>query len=260
MRTEIIFEDKDILVVYKPAGIATQTSKVGERDVVSELKNHLKGGYVGVIHRLDQPVEGLLVFAKNQATAAALSRQVRAKASDGDEAGFCKDYLAVVLGKPEKACGRLENMMVKTADRTAEIIDGAEGKKAVLNYETLETISKEDYTLSLLRVRLETGRFHQIRAQLAHIGCPIIGDKKYGSEASIKCAEALRIRNVSLCADRLVLTSCNGKKAVGKSNTDKSNAVKSNAVKSNAVKDLSDSCEYTHKPMGSLFAEFAACK
>jgi len=241
MKTEIIFEDKDILVVYKPAGIATQTSKVGERDVVSELKNYLKGGFVGVIHRLDQPVEGLLVFAKNPKAAAALSGQVKAKSLENDESTLCKDYLAVVLGEPAKAQGRLENMMIKTPERMAQIVEADlddkvatgnkaglndKAKKAILNYEKLETTEKNGYKLSLLRVHLETGRFHQIRAQLSHMGCPIIGDKKYGSAESIKCAEELKIRNVSLCADKLAF----------------------------------DKKVYEHKPTGSLFAEFNVCK
>lgn len=241
MKTEILYEDNNILVVYKPAGIATQTSKVGERDVVSELKNHLKGGYVGVIHRLDQPVEGVLVFAKNQATASVLSSQVQAKATDGDDAGFCKDYLAVVLGVPKEAKGRLENMMIKTPERTAKIVGSSDNiagaKKAILGYELIETIKKDDYELSLLRIHLETGRFHQIRAQLSHIGCPIIGDKKYGSELSIRCAEKMMIRNVSLCADRLRFTVGDGKKS----------------------KITGKTYEYSHRPTGKLFSEFTSC-
>lgn len=237
MKTEVVFENKDILVVYKPAGIATQTSKIGEKDVVSELKNYLKGGYVGLIHRLDQPVEGLLVFAKNSAAAAGLSKQVKAKSLEGDEACFSKDYLAVVLGEPSEAEGRLENMMVKTPDRMAKIVgDGEnnpEAKKAVLKYQTVETIIKDEHKISLLRINLETGRFHQIRAQLANIGCPIIGDRKYGNAQSIKCADELRIRNVALCADRLSFVMSNAKNG--------------------------EVCEYTHKPTGNLFSEFSKC-
>lgn len=240
MKTEIVFENKDILVVYKPAGIATQTSKIGEKDVVSELKNYLKGGFVGVVHRLDQPVEGLLVFAKNSATAANLSKQVQAKASDGDEAAFCKDYLAVVMGEPDKSSGRLENMMIKTADRTAQIVDGEDDKRAILKYEKIDTIVKGEYKLSLLRIHLETGRFHQIRAQLAHIGCPIIGDKKYGNTESIACTNDLKIRYVALCADRLIFNMAEG---AGKGKTQ--------------IHDKNDCiCEYTHRPAGSLFNEF----
>lgn len=238
MKTKIVFEDKDILVVYKPAGIATQTSKVSEPDVVSELKNYLKGGFVGVIHRLDQPVEGLLVFAKNQATAAYLSGLVKEKGSGEQENCFNKDYLAVVYGEPAEKEARLENMMLKNPNRTAEIISNdvadkyQEAKKAVLRYECVGVKEVEmdgiygtcQYTISLIRVHLETGRFHQIRAQLAHIGYPIVGDKKYGTTESIQCADAMKVRSVALCADHLAFKNKEGKL-----------------------------CEYEHKPLGKIF-------
>ena len=87
MKTQVIYEDEDILVVHKPAGIATQTARVGQQDVVSELKNYLaksKGTqpYLGIVHRLDQPVEGLLVFAKSKQSAAALAAQLSGAAGD----------------------------------------------------------------------------------------------------------------------------------------------------------------------------------
>lgn len=232
MKTEIIFEDKDILVVYKPTGIATQTSKVGERDVVSELKNYLKGGFVGVVHRLDQMVEGVLVFTKNRESAAALSKLVQDKSSGGEDTAFSKEYLAVVYGSPEQKEARLENLMIKRADRTAEIIETdnvpAEAKKAILRYEVVRSAEVDGHVMSLVRVHLETGRFHQIRAQLAHIGYPIIGDRKYGTSESIKCAEALHVRGVSLCADSLTFTLKHGK-------------------------ENKKYC-YSHKPEGRLFA------
>ena len=117
MMTEIVYEDADILVVYKPAGLATQTAKTGQKDVVSELKNYLqrsrkepggaRGGsepYLGVLHRLDQPVEGLLVFAKNKKTAAALSGQLQGR---GEEESFCKRYYAVLCGIPAQMEGEM---------------------------------------------------------------------------------------------------------------------------------------------------------
>ena len=105
MQTKILYEDNYIMVVNNPAGIAVQAGRVGQADVESELKNYLavkgggqavsgKGPYLGIVHRLDQPVEGLLVFAKTPKAAAALNSQLA-----GDS--FCKDYLAVVCGKPE---------------------------------------------------------------------------------------------------------------------------------------------------------------
>ena len=83
MRTEIIYEDKSIMVVRKPAGLAAQTAKVGQQDVVSELKNYLRQPYLGIIHRLDQPVEGLLVFAKTRDAAAELTAQLQRQGEGG---------------------------------------------------------------------------------------------------------------------------------------------------------------------------------
>ena len=94
MKTKIIYEDKHILVVYKPAGIAVQAARSMEMDVVSELKNYLKSSYVGLVHRLDQPVEGILVFAKTSPAAAALSKQ-------NAEGTMEKEYLAGVLAAGE---------------------------------------------------------------------------------------------------------------------------------------------------------------
>ena len=114
MQLEILFEDKDIIVCYKPAGIPTQTSKLGEQDMVSMLKNYFKGGYVAVIHRLDQPVEGVLVFAKSPVAAKELNKGLQG-------AGFGKHYQAVLLGKPQKEKGILEDYLIKDG-RTIKVI------------------------------------------------------------------------------------------------------------------------------------------
>lgn len=126
MKTEILHEDKDILVIYKPAGLATQTAKIGQQDVVSELKNYLSrtqaNPYVGVIHRLDQPVEGLLVFAKNKKAAADLTAQLQKQG----EGGLHKHYYAVVCGKPSGQEGELVDYMYKSADNRAVIVEGVQ--------------------------------------------------------------------------------------------------------------------------------------
>ena len=177
MRCEIIYEDKEVLVIYKPAGLATQTARVGQPDAVSELKNYLaKGGiapYLGIIHRLDQPVEGLLVFAKNKMAAAALTAQLGQK-----ESGiFNKQYRAVVCGKAEKKQDTLVDNLVKLPDGRAEIAasDNREAKRAVLRYECLaEQKLSEETTISLMEISIETGRFHQIRVQMANAGLPLL--------------------------------------------------------------------------------------
>lgn len=212
MKTEILYEDREIAVVYKPAGLATQTARTGQQDVVSELKNYLyrsgrsEGGhgsganpYLGVIHRLDQPVEGLLVFAKNEKAAAFLSTRLQKQ----EEASFSKRYYAVLWGQPAEREGRLVNELYRDHAGRAVILDEASewgkqfgARRAVLNYEILETYRE----LALAEIRIETGRFHQIRAQMAHAGTPILGDRKYGNEASEEAARRYHVRNTALCA------------------------------------------------------------
>lgn len=355
MLTEIVYEDQEVLVVRKPAGLAAQTARVGQQDVVSELKNYLRhspgafsgskadgggksgssepggggksgsskfagggknssskpgsgggscgskyvgGGkaepYLGVVHRLDQPVEGLLVFAKNRDAARSLTEQLQGQGEDG---AFSKHYYAVLCGIPARKAGRLtdilskesvvvgtrkeyrsvvhklpqgadilcaavlpadaETVRISTAEteidailsvdaETARISAAAAkaatvlpadaetirtstaeteaaavlpasaasadalsvpavsggnhspGHRAELEYEILQV--REEENLSLADIRLITGRFHQIRAQMAHAGTPLLGDMKYGSEASMALARSLGIRHVALCA------------------------------------------------------------
>lgn len=225
MRTEIIYEDNDILVVYKPAGLPTQTAKLGQPDVVSQLKNHLKQPYLGIIHRLDQPVEGLLVFAKHKKAAADLTAQLQCR---GENGSLHKHYYAVVCGKTEQSQGRLVDYMYKSPENVAVIVDKpgcpvkkdgkqsqAEGraKEAILEYHivarqetavgTIPAEDSEGKMLALADIHILTGRFHQIRAQMAHAGMPLLGDVKYGSEESKNLSRALRVQTVALCAYRL---------------------------------------------------------
>lgn len=198
MRTGIEYEDDHIIVAYKPAGLAVQTAKVGQADMVSELKNHIKSGYLGIVHRLDQPVEGLLVFGKNREAAAALTRQLGAGT-------LHKHYYAVVCGVPVKEQDELTDYLVKGPDRRAQIVPkeqaGSTGAgRAVLRYQLLAV---QDEICSLLDVHIDTGRFHQIRAQLSHAGLPILGDLKYGTERSAQLSRELAVGSVALCACEL---------------------------------------------------------
>jgi 23S rRNA pseudouridine1911/1915/1917 synthase len=217
VRTEIVYEDDSVIVCYKPAGLATQTAKTGQADAVSELKNYLYKGavpYLGIIHRLDQPVEGLLVFAKTQKSAARLSGQLASESIN-------KHYYAVVCGKPEQNEGRLVDYLAKTQDNRAVVrdISTEEGteyskiknlnfKEAVLIYKSCKsrTIGGTEGTacaeqvISMLDIQIETGRFHQIRAQMSHAGMPLLGDGKYGTSKSMELSAGLGVRNVALCA------------------------------------------------------------
>ncbi len=217
MTPRIVYEDDAIIVVYKPAGLATQTAKVGQPDLVSWLKKYCKNSYLGVVHRLDQPVEGLLAFGKNQKAAAALTKQLSRGALN-------KQYFAVVCGKPAMKRAELVDYMIKTKDNMARIVGSpysevsdnkesgseesgkgtADAKKAVLQYKILEDVSTP-VTLALADIHIDTGRFHQIRCQMAGAGMPLLGDVKYGTGATCELSRKLGIRNVALCAYKLVL-------------------------------------------------------
>lgn len=197
----MIYEDDYILVCRKMAGVPVQTAKPGQQDMVSLLKNYrVKKGEVPeiyVVHRLDQPVEGLMVFAKTGQAAAALSKQIQQKSVD-------KYYRAIVEGIPQPAQGLLEDYLLRDGkSNTSKVVaEGTEGaKKAVLRYRVVKSrpdASQEqekdtsrvkpglsvkqpepERPVSLLEIRLETGRHHQIRVQMAHAGYPLVGDKKY---------------------------------------------------------------------------------
>jgi 23S rRNA pseudouridine1911/1915/1917 synthase len=204
MRIQIIYEDKDVLVIYKPAGLATQTSKIGQADAVSECKNYLGTPYLGVVHRLDQPVEGLLAFAKNKKAAASLTDRLEKNASSArggqqGEGQFHKQYYAVICGKPAVPEGDLVDYLTKEKDRA--VVDDKNGKMAKLHFRQVsEAVLPEGETLSLLDISIATGRFHQIRAQLSHAGMPLLGDLKYADEQTLLVSGSLGIRNVALCA------------------------------------------------------------
>lgn len=223
MQTQIVYEDEAVLVIRKPAGLATESAGIGQKDVVSELKNYVakknpgKMPYLGIVHRLDQPVEGLLVFAKTKKAAENLTAQL-------GKGTLKKEYLAVVCGKVPENTGRLVDYLAKekgmavvknAADakkekdvdaQTEKDVDAQAGKaadpqakKAVLTY----TKKAETEKFTLLAVQTETGRFHQIRAQLSHAGFPILGDEKYGSEESKELSREKKIRFTALCAASL---------------------------------------------------------
>lgn len=199
MQTQIVYEDEAVLVIRKPAGLATESAGIGQKDVVSELKNYVakknpgKMPYLGVVHRLDQPVEGLLVFAKTKKAAENLTAQL-------GKGTLKKEYLAVVCGKVPENTGRLVDYLTKEKGM-AVVKDAADtqAKKAVLTYMK----KAETGSLTLLAVQIETGRFHQIRAQLSHAGFPILGDEKYGSEESKELSREKKIRFTALCAASL---------------------------------------------------------
>lgn len=200
MSLGIVEENDNYIVVRKPAGIPTQTAKPGQKDLVSEVNNYLfskgnKNPKVSVINRLDQPVEGLVLFAKNAKAAAVLCKQL-------NENKIEKYYEAVIFGHLESNCGRLEDMLVKDSKTNMSRIGRSgekQAKKAILDYEVIES----DEMTDKVRIHLLTGRHHQIRVQFSHRGHPLLGDLKYGNDASLGLSKERNINNVSLLAYKL---------------------------------------------------------
>lgn len=202
----VLYEDNHLLVVVKPANIPSQEDKSRDPDLLSLLKEDLKqrynkpgNVYLGLVHRLDRPVGGVMVFAKTSKAASRLSDQVRTRQ-------LAKTYLAVVHGKPLPAAGTLRHYLLK--DAAANMVRVARAsepgaKEAVLEYETIGS----EGSLSLVRIRLHTGRPHQIRVQMAAAGCPLYGDGKYGPNVS-------RSRQIALWAAALGLTHPTTKEAM----------------------------------------------
>ena len=200
---EIVYEDASMIVVYKEAGMPTETSLLTATDLVSEVKNYLstknqeKNPFIGVINRLDQPVEGLVLFGKTKESTAVLSKELQ----DGK---IGKWYYALVFGKRKDQREKLEQYLVQDRKKNLSRVGKKEektAKYASLFYEVVD--EKEE--LQLLRVQLETGRHHQIRVQLSSTGTPLVGDRKYGSEESCRFSEKNQVKYPSLCAYRLQL-------------------------------------------------------
>lgn len=176
---EIIYEDSRLMVCDKPAGFPAETAWAGRMDLVSWVRNYRAGRgeepYAAVITRLDQPVEGLMVLALDRKAAADMSSTLQKKL-------WKKEYYAVVCRIPEKKKDRLIHWIRRDARANRSVaypqkVNG--GKRASLSYQVLQEDTGRQ--LALLKVHLETGRHHQIRAQLSAIGHPLYGDRKYGA-------------------------------------------------------------------------------
>lgn len=177
---QILYEDNHLLVVVKPRNMPTQADQSGDRDVLNTLKHYIKvtydkpgNAFLGLVHRLDRPVGGVMVFAKTSKAASRLSNNVRTRAFD-------KTYLAVVHGRIDPARNTLTHFLIKNnrLNKVFAVGEHNEGaKKAILNYKVIATQGQ----LSLVEVDLLTGRPHQIRVQLSEIGHPLFGDQKYGA-------------------------------------------------------------------------------
>ena len=201
---DVLFCDNHIIVVNKPHSVLSQGDKSKDRTLIDEIKDYIikkyqKPGdcYLGLVHRLDRPSSGVMIFARTSKAAARLSENFR-------ERKMSKKYVCVVNGKLENS-GTLNNMLLKTTERTKVItspsLKRSDLVEAILSYQSILTFQSSSATVSntintytLLAINMETGRKHQIRCQLAHLGYPICGDIKYGC----KFAFANQTKDISL--------------------------------------------------------------
>ena len=175
----VIYEDNHLLVVEKPINIIVQEDNTKDKDLLTILKEYIKekynkpgNVYLGLVHRLDRPVGGIMVFAKTSKAAGRLSEQIRNKT-------FKKTYNAIVMGNINQS-GKLEDYLLKDEKKNIVKVDKS-GKLAILYYKKL---SYKD-NMSLVEINLETGRSHQIRVQMSNYGYPLFGDQKYNKKASV---------------------------------------------------------------------------
>ena len=180
----VLYEDNHIIAVNKTCNEIVQGDKTGDTPLSETVKAYIKVKYnkpgevfLGVTHRLDRPTSGVVLFARTSKALARLNEMFKSHEQ------IKKTYWAIVQGAPKQPEARLENWLVKNESQNKSYITkphAKDAKQAILNYKTL--VRGENYTL--LEVGLETGRHHQIRCQLAAIGCPIKGDLKYGAKRS----------------------------------------------------------------------------
>ena len=179
MNINILYEDNHVLVVEKPINVPTQEDNSKDKDLLTILKEYIKekynkpgNVYLGLVHRLDRPVGGVMVFAKTSKAASRLSDQIRLNK-------FNKVYNAVCLGNVNNE-GRLEDKLLKDTRRNIVKVD-PNGKQSILNYKKL----KQKDNLTLVEIKLETGRPHQIRVQMSHNNNPLYGDQKYNKNSKV---------------------------------------------------------------------------
>ena len=174
---EILYEDNHVIVVVKPVNVLSQADNTHDIDMLTLIKNYLKAKYqkpgnvyLGLVHRLDRPVGGVMVFAKTSKAASRLSEQVRTKEVE-------KNYLAIVHGILKEKEGTFQDKIEKK-DNTHVYLNTPLGKDALLKYHVI----KEKDNLSLVDINLLTGRYHQIRLQFSSRGYPLYGDSLYGNK------------------------------------------------------------------------------
>ena len=196
-KLDILYLDNHLIAVCKPAGMLTQSDEFGEASLMDMVKGWIKTEYkkpgkvfLGLVHRLDRNVSGVVMFARTSKGASRISEQFRQKTTK-------KIYRALVEGTPEPQQASLRHYLRKEKSLKSTVFPRLtmNAKEALLDYEVIETFADT----SLIEIRLHTGRFHQIRAQLSVIGHPIVGDKKYGASS------ALPVERIALHAQSMTL-------------------------------------------------------
>lgn len=179
---DIIYRDKYIAVCLKPAGIISEASNGKQKNMPELVKEQLKVYKVDLIHRLDKPVGGLMVFSTNDYATKSLAKQMISRT-------FKKEYYAIVEGKPKEPSGELKDYLFRDKLKNKSYVVNSlrkGAKEAILNYKAVKTITVDGKDFTLIRVSLKTGRTHQIRVQFASRKMPIMGDRKYGSSFDFK--------------------------------------------------------------------------
>jgi len=216
MNVKVLYEDNHIIAVYKPSGVLTQGDRSGDACLMDDVKQYLKEKYnkpgnvfLGLVHRLDKPVSGIVLFGKTSKGASRLSEQFRNHTIQ-------KTYHGVVLGKPKENKGVIKEQVNKISffaegftnktdeELLQEIKKATKTRTAELSYEVVK--SNEKY--SLLKILPRTGRFHQIRIQMSQMGCPILGDAKYSNQ------KPLPDRSIGLCATAISFKSATDDKTI----------------------------------------------
>lgn len=179
---EILQEDKHILVCIKPVGILSQPDPSGKEDMITILNEYVKEKQekadIRPVHRLDRNVGGVMVFAKSQYAAAKLSKAIQ-------ESTFHKEYYAVIHGCPEEKQGVYKDLLFKDSSKNKSFVVSRSRKgvkEASLEYQVMDTKESPIGEVSLVKIRLHTGRTHQIRVQFSSRKMPLVGDGKYGSK------------------------------------------------------------------------------
>lgn len=195
MKLDVLYHDNHLLAVNKPAGLLTQPSGTDRDNLedrskawVKEVKNKPGNVFLHAVHRLDQVVSGIVLFACTDKALSRLNADMR-------EHRFTKIYHAVVSGTPAKESGSLQHFLLHDDSRATLAKKGdPNAKESLLDYKVL----KKSGRLTLLEIQLHTGRYHQIRAQLAAIGCPVIGDEKYGSPVKLTAGGVIALHHARL--------------------------------------------------------------